>query len=125
MKRIFAWLRKRSIIQIIADVLALAFGGFMIFFLVAHAFSPEGLPPMSTLSLRQHLTHAGLLLTILGSLIGWKWRGTAALMLLVGIIDWHVFAFSWAHFHFNQIFLFPLIAGVLYGYCWWKRRCRS
>jgi hypothetical protein len=125
MKRFFSWLRKRSIAQIIADVLALAFGGFMIFFIVAHAFSPEGLPPIHKFSLGQHLTHIGLLLTVLGSLIGWKWRGTAALMILVGIIDWHVFACSWAHFHFNQIFLFPLIAGVLYSYCWWRKHPRS
>jgi hypothetical protein len=72
----------------IARLLGLLYCAFIAFFVVAHALSPEGLPPVWRFSLPEKLDALALFLMAIGSVAGWKWEGVSAVLVLAGTALW-------------------------------------
>jgi hypothetical protein len=100
-----------------ARVLSLCYAAFMAFFIAAHALSPEGLPPLARMPLSQQLNALALLLAAFGGVVGWRWEGTAAIVVLFGSLLWLVI---------NQNLLWPpglsFLIGLLYAFMWWSTK---
>jgi hypothetical protein len=98
-----------------ARVLSLFYAAFMTFFIAAHALSPEGLPPMAKMPLSHQLNVLALLLAAFGGVIGWRWEGTAAIVVLFGSLLWLLI---------NQNLIWPpglsFLIGILYAFSWWS-----
>jgi len=84
----------------------------------------EGMRPIPTLSGRELLASAAWGLALLGFLLGWKFEGTAALLIALG----------WAFFPLcsglqPRPYLSPLpfygVVAALYAYCWWTTHGRK
>lgn len=102
-----------------ARALGLLYFAFMSWFIGAHALSPEGLPPLWTASLAHQLCTLALFLVVVGGVVGWKWELAAAVMIVSGNALWLLL---------NHQLLWPfgltLVAGLLYGFSWWRMRQR-
>ena len=90
----------------------LMLGGFILMVVM------EGMMPLGNLGTRERLASAAWGLTLLGFALGWKFEGTAALLIGTG----------WAFFPMvmglqPRLLLSPVplyvIVAALYGYCWW------
>lgn len=62
----------------------------------------------------QQLDILALVLMVIGGIVGWKWEGTAAIMVLVGtalwlLVEWRL---PWPPG-------VTLMIGILYGVAWW------
>jgi hypothetical protein len=103
-----------------ARVLSLCYAAFMTFFIAAHALSPEGLPPLWRMPLPHQVNFLALLLAAFGGMLGWKWDGTAAIVVLFGSLLWLLI---------NYNLIWPpglsLLIGVLYASSWWNTRPSS
>jgi tRNA A-37 threonylcarbamoyl transferase component Bud32 len=95
----------------------LMLGGFILMLLM------EGMMPLGYLGTRERLASAAWGLTLLGFALGWKFEGTAALLVGTG----------WAFFPMvmrlqPRLLLSPVplyvIVAALYGYCWWASHGR-
>lgn len=80
----------------------------------------EGFPPIGSQPEGVQLSFVGVGLMLLGLALGWKLEGAAALLIASG---WTVFRISEGGFGLGA-FETPLVAGALYGLCWWATRGR-
>jgi hypothetical protein len=98
----------------IARLLGLLYFAFIAFFLMAHALSPDGLPPVWRFSLAEKLDALALFLMAIGSVVGWKWEGVAAVMVLGGTALWVLL---------EQNLPWPpggtVLIGALYAFTFW------
>src|SRR5690242_14697183 len=74
----------------IARTAGAVYAAFMTWFILAHALSRDGLPNLVQAPAAVQLGFLALFLMILGSILGWKWEGVAAAMILVGCLTWIV-----------------------------------
>ena len=104
-----------SVARWTARTLSLLYFAVIAFFIIAHAVSPEGLPIVWKQSLDVQLDFLALFLLVVGGLVGWKWEGVAAVMILVGTSLW---------LFVEQQLPWPpglsLLIGALYLCTWWS-----
>jgi hypothetical protein len=100
-----------------ARVLSLGYAGFMLFFIAAHALSPEGLPPLWRMPRYTQLNALALCLAAFGGMVGWRWEGAAAVAVLLGSVVWLVM---------NHSLIWPpglgFLIGLLYAFAWWRAK---
>jgi hypothetical protein len=103
-----------------ARVLGLTFFLFIGFFVVAHAFSAEGLPNLWAETSHVRLEALALFLMTVGGVVGWKSTGVASAMIFSGYVLWLLMSrhVPWP----PGIIEFPLLIGLLYMGAWY---CRS
>ena len=77
-----------------------------------------GLPPLGLQSAGTLLNYLAIALLILGFILGWKFEGTAAVLIAAGWALWHLSngSLSWSMFHI------ALLVATLYAFCWWATR---
>ena len=99
--------------------------GLMVFLFFAMFFigeRPEGAAAMQfgEAPVGQRIEWVGMSLMIIGLVIGWQWEGLAAILILVGAMEFHLVEWT---FLMGSLDL-PLVAGLLFGLCWWlEKRC--
>jgi hypothetical protein len=102
----------------IARTAAVLYFAFIALFVGAHAVEGE-LPDLWYGPLAAQLDSMALLLILLGGIVGWKWEGTASVMVLLGSAIWLLVERNspWP-------LGLSLLIGVLYGYgfAWWRTR---
>ena len=106
-----------NIARWIARTLGLVYFAFMAWFIMAHAFSPEGLPPLWRMSLAEQLDAIALFMVVVGGVVGWKSEGVAAIAVLVGTALWLLLE--------GQLLWPPglsILIGVLYAFAWWSTK---
>lgn len=82
----------------------------------------EGLPNPFEQPLPTQIKFAGMLAILIGMLVGWKWEGIAAVLILGGGMAFHIFeGWLWATWVFGLVDLI----GVLFLLCWWLRRLQK
>ncbi len=98
----------------IARALGLLYFAFIGWFVLAHAVSPEGLPSIWKMSPSEQLETLALFLMVVGAVVGWKWEGLAAVMVLFGTALWLLVELQlpWPPG-------LSLLIGVLYAFAWW------
>lgn len=63
----------------------------------------------------------GMLTMWIGCILGWKWQGTGAILVIAGIMTFHIIEKRlWLMGAFS---LFDL-AGILFMFSWWLARCQ-
>lgn len=74
-----------------------------------------GLPPLALQSGGMRLNYLAIILMLLGFILGWKFDGTAAVLVAAGWALWHSSngTLAWSMFHL------ALLVAVLYAFCWW------
>ena len=79
-----------------------------------------GLPPLAFQSGGLRLNYLAIILMLLGFILGWKFEGTAAVLIAAGWALWHSSngSLAWSMFHL------ALLVAVLYAFCWWATRGR-
>ena len=100
-----------------ARTLGLLYFTFIGWFIIAHAFSPEGLPPPWSMSLAEQLDAVALFLVVIGGVVGWKWEGAAAIIVLFGTALWLLLE--------GRLIWPPglsLLIGILYAFAWWSTK---
>jgi hypothetical protein len=99
-----------------ARVLGLAFFVFMILFVVAHAFSPDGLPPVWRMSPDVQLDSLALFMMVVGGVMGWRSVGAASIFTLAGYMFWQAVErhLPWP----PGVVEIPLLIGLLYAFAW-------
>jgi hypothetical protein len=97
----------------IARTLGLLYFAFIAWFVVAHAVGPDGLPNFWQAPRDVQLGFLVLFLMTVGGIVGWKWEGVAAIMILVGTGIWLLI---------EQHLPWPpglsLLIGVLFAFSW-------
>jgi hypothetical protein len=97
----------------IARTLGLLYFAFIAWFVVAHAVGPDGLPNFWQAPRDVQLDFLALFLMTVGGIVGWKWEGVAAIMILVGTGIWLLI---------EQHLPWPpglsLLIGVLFAFSW-------
>lgn len=87
---------------------------FMSWFVVAHALGAGGLPNLWQAPPAVQLDFLALFLMTIGAVVGWRWEGVAAVMVLLGSGMWLLV---------EQQLPWPpglsLLIGVLYAFTWW------
>jgi hypothetical protein len=100
----------------IARTLGLLYFAFVSWFVVAHAVEGK-LPNLWQESLAVQFECLALFLVAVGGLVGWKWEGVAALMILGGSALWLIV---------ERNLPWPpglsLLIGLLYVLTWWNTR---
>jgi hypothetical protein len=90
---------------------------FISWFVVAHAFGAGGLPNLWQAPLAVQLDFLALFLMTIGAVVGWRWEGVAAVMILSGSVLWLIV---------ERNLPWPpglsLLIGVLYALTWWNSR---
>ncbi len=66
------------------------------------------------------LNYLALILMLLGFILGWKFEGTAAVLIAAGWVLWHSSNGSLAW----SMFYIALLVAVLYAFCWWATQGR-
>ena len=93
---------------------------FVLIFIIAYAFSEEGLPNPFTQPLGVALEFIGLFAAVSGVVIAWKWEGLGGLLTIGGVMVFHIverkFWLAWGE-------LFDL-TGVLFVAYWYLKRFR-
>ena len=79
----------------------------------------DGLPNPFTQTLPVAIELFGMLAMLIGCILGWKWQGIGAVLVIAGIMTFHVIE--------KRLWLmgaFPLfdLAGILFLFCWWLGR---
>jgi hypothetical protein len=97
-----------------ARTLGLLYFAFISSFVVAHAFGAGGLPNLWQGPLAVQLDLLALFLMTVGAVVGWKWEGVAAVMIVLGFALWLIVE---GHLPWPPG-LHPVIA-LLYAYVWW------
>jgi len=65
------------------------------------------------------LEFAGMLAMLAGCILGWRWEGIAGLLVISGMMIFHIIEGKlWLNWTFG---LFDL-AGILFLLCWWMKR---
>jgi hypothetical protein len=79
-----------------------------------------GLPPLALQSGGTLLNYLALALTVLGFVLGWKFEGTAAVLIAAGWTLWHSSngTPAWSMFHL------ALLVAALYAFYWWAAQGR-
>jgi hypothetical protein len=72
----------------IARTLAVLYFAFIAWFVVAHALGAGGLPNFWQAPGAVQLDFVALFLMTVGGIVGWKWEGAAAVMVLLGTGIW-------------------------------------
>ena len=107
-------------IRWVARILGTFLAGLVLVFVVAHALGEEGLPNPFTQPLGVALEFVGLFAAVLGAVIAWKWEGLGGVMVLGGMMIFHVVErdiwLAWGE-------LFDL-TGVLFLVYWYFKRFR-
>ena len=102
-----------------ARILGTALAAFVLFLVVGHAFSEEGLPNPFTQPLGVAFELLGLFAAWLGVIIAWKWEGVGGLLAISGMMIFHIversLLLAWT------FELFDLV-GVLFLVCWCASR---
>jgi hypothetical protein len=100
-------------IRWIARTLGLLYFAFISWFVVAHALG-DGLPNLRQAPAAVQIDFLALFLMTVGGIVGWKWEGVAAVMVLIGTGLWLLV---------EQQLPWPpglsLLIGVLYAFSWW------
>ena len=107
----------RKAVTWIARISGLLFFLFVLYFVIAHAISPEGLPVPWRQPLRVQLDFVALLAMAVGCMVGWTRDGIAAVMIVCGYALWQLVErrFPWP----PGIIEIPLVIGALYTASWW------
>ena len=113
-------LKSENIVFWTARILGILFFVFVAFFVVAHAISPEGLPLVWQQPTHVQLEFLALFLMAFGGIVGWKWSGAAAGIILVSYAFWQLVErrLPWPP-SFIEI---PLATGLLYAFAWWSAK---
>jgi hypothetical protein len=79
-----------------------------------------GLPPLALQSGGMRLNYLAIILMLLGFILGWKFEGTAAVLIAAGWALWHSSngSLAWSMFHL------ALLVAALYALCWWATQGR-
>jgi hypothetical protein len=103
-----------------ARTLGLLYFVFISWFVVAHALGAGGLPNLWQAPPAVQLDFLALILITIGAVVGWRWEGMAAVMVLVGSALWLIV---------EQNLPWPpglsLLIGLLYALTWWNTRRHS
>ena len=96
-------------------------GGLLAALILAIAIG-EGLPNPFKHPLPVQLGFVGMLAMWVGCILGWKWQGLGAILVISGIMIFHVIE--------RKLWLmgaFPLfdLAGVLFLLCWWLKKTHN
>ena len=78
----------------------------------------DGMMPVVSLGLREQLASAAWGLVLLGFALGWKFEGTAALLIGTGWAFFPIVRDLQPRPYLSPMLLY-LIVAALYGYCWW------
>jgi len=79
----------------------------------------DGLPNPLTQPLPVAIELFGMLAMLIGCIIGWKWQGLGAILVITGIMTFHIIEKRlWLMGAFT---LFDL-AGILFLLCWWLEK---
>jgi hypothetical protein len=100
-----------------ARIIGLLNFAFVGFFVVAHALSGDGLPPLWRGPLEVQLDSLALILMTIGGVVGWKWPRVATVMVLGGYAIWQAVErrLPWP----PSVIEVPLSIGLLYAFsCW-------
>jgi hypothetical protein len=99
-----------------ARTLGLLYFVFIGWFVVAHALD-AGLPNLRQAPLAVRLDFLALFLITIGAVVGWRWEGVAAVMVLAGSVLWLIV---------ERNLPWPpglsLLIGLLYSFTWWNTR---
>ncbi|HVV72800.1 MAG TPA: serine/threonine-protein kinase, partial [Verrucomicrobiae bacterium] len=84
----------------------------------------DGMMPVVSLGGREQLASAAWGIVLLGFVLGWKFEGTAALLIGIG---WSLFPIAGSLQPRPYLSPMPLyvIVAALYGYCWWATHGRK
>lgn len=97
--------------------------GSLFFLLMTVLFIADGMPIFLFATDPFHMT--AMSITLLGFLVGWKWDGLAAGLILTGVVaDWIIVSIQFGEIMSNMgpIFSFFPLVGFIYLYCWWRSR---
>jgi hypothetical protein len=96
-----------------ARTLSLLYLAFISWFVVAHALGAGGLPNLWEALPAVQLDFLALFLMTIGAVVGWRWEGVAAVMVLLGSAIWLLV---------EQQLPWPpglsLLIGLLYAFTW-------
>ena len=100
-------------------ILGTMFFLFVSFFVIAHAFSEEGLPRLWNETSRVRLDTMALFLMTVGGVVGWKYTGVASAMIFCGYALWQLVErrLPWP----PGVVEIPFVVGSLYAAAWWCR----
>jgi hypothetical protein len=105
-----------SVARWIARTLGLLYFAFISWFVVAHVLN-DGPPDFRQATFAVQLDFLALFLMTIGAIVGWKWEGVAAVMILLGTGIWLLV---------EQQLPWPLgltlLIGSLYAMSWWCRK---
>jgi hypothetical protein len=97
----------------IARTLGLLYFVFISWFVMAHALD-DGLPNFWQAPRDVQLDFLALFLMTVGGVVGWKWEGVAAVMILLGTAIWLI-----VEQHLPWPPGLSLLIGALYAITWW------
>jgi hypothetical protein len=103
-----------------ARMLGLLYFAFISWFVVAHALGVGGLPNLWQAPPAVQLDFLALFLMTIGAVVGWRWEGVAAVMILSGSAFWLLVERSlpWPPG-------LSVLIGLLYALTWWNTRPHS
>ena len=105
-----------------ARIVGIFVAGTVVALVIGHAFSEEGLPNPFTQPLPVTLEFAGLFAAVLGVILGWKWELLGGLLIIGGMVVFHVIEGKvWLGWVFE---LFAL-TGVLFVVHWYLKRFKA
>jgi hypothetical protein len=109
-----------NVVRWIARTLGLLYFAFISWFVVAHALGAGGLPNVWQAQPAVQLDFLALFLMTIGAVVGWRWEGAAALMVLFGTGLWVL-----VEQHLPWPPGLTLLIGLLYALTWWHTRRHS
>lgn len=83
---------------------------------IGHALSSEGLSNPFEHPLPVQLEFAGMLVILAGMIVGWKWQKIGGLLIIGGMLIFHITA---GKFWLNWVFGLFDLAGILFLLSWW------
>lgn len=83
----------------------------------------EGLPNLSQLPVADLLLTLAFLAMLVGAVLGWRWEAAGGVIALSGFAAFLGLEYvAWGTASVNGFLALFLIAGVLYLFCWWRRK---
>ncbi len=104
--------------RILASLLAI----LVLVIFLGEGLSSEGPGSPFKHPLPVQLEFLGIFAVWVGLIVGWKWEGVAAVLVLGGMIVFHIIAGKlWLNWVFG---LFDL-TGILFLFCWWLKKLQK
>lgn len=106
----------------VARILGGLLATLVLFIVICHAFSEEGLPNPFKQPGGVQLEFAAMLAIWTGMIVGWKWEGIGGILAISGVIIFHIVEGTlWLNWLFGLLGL----CGVLFLLCWCIKKLQT